>query len=152
MVVQSSLEAADIEFIPENGGGLGVRLKEDMRRNRQAADGGRGRARIAPKRRRPALPEHWFKKSLQRLARADIIPYQLKDSGDAMMLRRVFEPIRIGNVEAPNRLVRAGHGTHLPRHAYDEDSIAYHTRPRDLDSRRTKPRSGDDPGLHHLRG
>ena len=44
-----------------------------------------------------------------------------------MALTRVFEPIRIGNVEIPNRIVRAAHGTHLARHAFDEDSIAYHT-------------------------
>jgi 2,4-dienoyl-CoA reductase-like NADH-dependent reductase (Old Yellow Enzyme family) len=43
-----------------------------------------------------------------------------------MALTRVFEPIRIGAVEIPNRIVRAAHGTHLARHAFDEDSIAYH--------------------------
>lgn len=43
-----------------------------------------------------------------------------------MALKGIFEPIRIGTVEIPNRIVRAAHGTHLARHAFDEDSIAYH--------------------------
>ncbi len=43
-----------------------------------------------------------------------------------MALRAIFEPIKIGSVEIPNRIVRAAHGTHLARHAFDEDSIAYH--------------------------
>jgi len=43
-----------------------------------------------------------------------------------MALTRVFEPIDIGKVTIPNRIVRAAHGTHLARHAFDEDSIAYH--------------------------
>jgi 2,4-dienoyl-CoA reductase-like NADH-dependent reductase (Old Yellow Enzyme family) len=44
-----------------------------------------------------------------------------------MALKAVFEPITIGTVEIPNRIVRAAHGTHLARHAFDEASIAYHT-------------------------
>jgi 2,4-dienoyl-CoA reductase-like NADH-dependent reductase (Old Yellow Enzyme family) len=44
-----------------------------------------------------------------------------------MALKAVFEPITIGKVEIPNRIVRAAHGTHLARHAFDADSIAYHT-------------------------
>ncbi|HEX4508283.1 MAG TPA: FAD-dependent oxidoreductase, partial [Alphaproteobacteria bacterium] len=44
-----------------------------------------------------------------------------------MALTKVFEPIDIGKVTIPNRIVRAAHGTHLARHAFDDDSIAYHT-------------------------
>src|SRR5882757_4363897 len=43
-----------------------------------------------------------------------------------MALRAIFEPIRIGTVEIPNRIVRAAHGTHLARHSFDDASIAYH--------------------------
>ncbi len=43
-----------------------------------------------------------------------------------MGLKAVFEPIAIGKVTVPNRIARAAHGTHLARHAFDEDSIAYH--------------------------
>lgn len=43
-----------------------------------------------------------------------------------MALTRIFEPITIRNVTIPNRVVRAAHGTHLARHAFDADSIAYH--------------------------
>ena len=43
-----------------------------------------------------------------------------------MALTRIFEPIQIRNVTIPNRIVRAAHGTHLARHAFDEASIAYH--------------------------
>jgi 2,4-dienoyl-CoA reductase-like NADH-dependent reductase (Old Yellow Enzyme family) len=43
-----------------------------------------------------------------------------------MALTRIFEPITINKLEIPNRVVRAAHGTHLARHAFDEASIAYH--------------------------
>lgn len=43
-----------------------------------------------------------------------------------MALTRIFEPITIRNLTIPNRVVRTAHGTHLARHAFDEDSIAYH--------------------------
>lgn len=43
-----------------------------------------------------------------------------------MSLKRVFEPIRVGAVTLPNRIARAGHGTHLGRGSYNEDIIAYH--------------------------
>jgi len=46
--------------------------------------------------------------------------------GKHMALTRIFEPITIRNVTIQNRVVRAAHGTHLARHAFDEDSIAYH--------------------------
>ncbi len=46
--------------------------------------------------------------------------------GQAVALTRIFEPIKIRNVTIPNRIVRAAHGTHLARHTFDEDSIAYH--------------------------
>lgn len=42
-----------------------------------------------------------------------------------MAPKAIFEPIRIGGVEIANRIVRAAHGTHLARHAFDDDSIAY---------------------------
>jgi len=43
-----------------------------------------------------------------------------------MALSRIFEPIRIKDLEIPNRVVRTAHGTHLARDAFDEASIAYH--------------------------
>jgi len=43
-----------------------------------------------------------------------------------MSLERVFEPITIGTVEIPNRIARAGHGTHLGHGGYNEDIVAYH--------------------------
>lgn len=43
-----------------------------------------------------------------------------------MSLKRVFEPIEIGGIMIPNRIARAGHGTHLGRGTYNEDIIAYH--------------------------
>ncbi|GAD48592.1 putative NADH-dependent oxidoreductase [Caenibius tardaugens NBRC 16725] len=43
-----------------------------------------------------------------------------------MSLKRVFEPIEIGGITIPNRIARAGHGTHLGRGTYNEDIVAYH--------------------------
>ena len=44
-----------------------------------------------------------------------------------MDLRRIFEPIRINDVEIPNRICRPGHGTSfaIGKHVTD-DLIAYH--------------------------
>ena len=55
-----------------------------------------------------------------------------------MALTRVFEPIEIGKVTIPNRIVRAAHCTHLARHAFDADSIAYHA---------TRPKGGCGPTI-----
>jgi 2,4-dienoyl-CoA reductase-like NADH-dependent reductase (Old Yellow Enzyme family) len=43
-----------------------------------------------------------------------------------MSLRRIFEPIKIGNVEIPNRIVRTAHGTHFAAETLTDDFIAYH--------------------------
>ena len=43
-----------------------------------------------------------------------------------MALNRIFEPIRIRNLDIPNRVVRTAHGTHLARDCFDDASIAYH--------------------------
>lgn len=45
-----------------------------------------------------------------------------------MSLHRVFEPIKIGNVEVPNRIVRSAHGTQLSpvRHTFHPDLVNYH--------------------------
>lgn len=41
-------------------------------------------------------------------------------------LRRVFEPIRIGAVEIPNRIARTAHATMLSRAGVNDELIAYH--------------------------
>jgi 2,4-dienoyl-CoA reductase-like NADH-dependent reductase (Old Yellow Enzyme family) len=41
-------------------------------------------------------------------------------------LQRIFEPIRIGRVTIPNRVVRTAHGTWIARGHVNEDLIAYH--------------------------
>mgnify|MGYP000887218784 CR=1 FL=1 len=41
-------------------------------------------------------------------------------------LQRVFEPIRIGKVTIPNRVVRTAHGTWIARGHVNDDLIAYH--------------------------
>src|SRR5262249_10342560 len=45
-----------------------------------------------------------------------------------MALKRVFEPINIGNVEIPNRIVRTAHGGYFSSQRYlgGPDLIAYH--------------------------
>lgn len=43
-----------------------------------------------------------------------------------MALTKIFEPIRIRNLEIPNRIVRTAHGTHLSTDCFDDASIAYH--------------------------
>jgi 2,4-dienoyl-CoA reductase-like NADH-dependent reductase (Old Yellow Enzyme family)/thioredoxin reductase len=43
-----------------------------------------------------------------------------------MPLTRVFQPIKIGNVEVPNRVVRTAHGTHFSADRLTDDFIAYH--------------------------
>nr|WP_087572955.1 FAD-dependent oxidoreductase [Sphingomonas sp. CDS-1] len=43
-----------------------------------------------------------------------------------MSLRHVFEPIRIGSVEIPNRIVRTAHGTHFSQDSLTDEFIAYH--------------------------
>ena len=43
-----------------------------------------------------------------------------------MSLHRIFEPIRIGAIEVPNRVVRTAHGTHFAQDRLTEDFIAYH--------------------------
>lgn len=43
-----------------------------------------------------------------------------------MPLHKVFEPITIGGITIPNRIARAGHGTHLGHGTYNDDIIAYH--------------------------
>jgi 2,4-dienoyl-CoA reductase-like NADH-dependent reductase (Old Yellow Enzyme family)/thioredoxin reductase len=52
--------------------------------------------------------------------------WQSTHRGGQVALKKIFEPIMIGKVEIPNRVVRTAHGTHLARDAFDEDSIAYH--------------------------
>ncbi len=41
-------------------------------------------------------------------------------------LERVFEPIRIGNVTIPNRVVRTAHGTWISHAKINDELIAYH--------------------------
>jgi 2,4-dienoyl-CoA reductase-like NADH-dependent reductase (Old Yellow Enzyme family) len=41
-------------------------------------------------------------------------------------LHRIFEPIEIGRVTVPNRVVRTAHGTWIARQHINEDLIAYH--------------------------
>ncbi len=41
-------------------------------------------------------------------------------------LQRVFEPIQIGGVTVPNRVVRTAHGTWISRPDINDDLIAYH--------------------------
>jgi 2,4-dienoyl-CoA reductase-like NADH-dependent reductase (Old Yellow Enzyme family) len=41
-------------------------------------------------------------------------------------LQRVFEPIQIGRVTIPNRIVRTAHGTWISRGTINDDLIAYH--------------------------
>ena len=43
-----------------------------------------------------------------------------------MALSRVFEPIKIGNVEVPNRIVRTAHDTGFAKPHINDDFIAYH--------------------------
>ncbi len=43
-----------------------------------------------------------------------------------MALTKILEPVTIGKLEIPNRVVRAAHGTHLAHEVFNEDSIAYH--------------------------
>lgn len=43
-----------------------------------------------------------------------------------MALDRIFQPIRIGNVDVPNRVVRTAHGTHFSHDRLTDDFIAYH--------------------------
>jgi len=43
-----------------------------------------------------------------------------------MALNRIFQPITIGNVEVPNRVVRTAHGTHFSHDRLTDDFIAYH--------------------------
>ncbi len=43
-----------------------------------------------------------------------------------MSLKRVFEPISIGNVDVPNRIVRTAHGTNIGWGRINDDLIAYH--------------------------
>lgn len=43
-----------------------------------------------------------------------------------MSLNRIYEPIRIGTVEIPNRVVRTAHGTHFSQDRLTDDFIAYH--------------------------
>lgn len=43
-----------------------------------------------------------------------------------MSLDRIFQPIMIGNVEVPNRVVRTAHGTHFSADRLTDDFIAYH--------------------------
>ncbi|MET0547613.1 MAG: FAD-dependent oxidoreductase [Caulobacterales bacterium] len=43
-----------------------------------------------------------------------------------MALKRVFEPIQIGSVEIPNRIVRTAHGTHFSTTELTDQFIAYH--------------------------
>ena len=43
-----------------------------------------------------------------------------------MALNRIFEPIRIGSVEVPNRVVRTAHGTHFALDRLTDEFIAYH--------------------------
>lgn len=42
------------------------------------------------------------------------------------LYKRVFSPIRIGGVEAPNRIVRTAHATRLAHRYVNDDLIAYH--------------------------
>jgi 2,4-dienoyl-CoA reductase-like NADH-dependent reductase (Old Yellow Enzyme family) len=49
------------------------------------------------------------------------------DGGTAVStLQRIFEPIRIGRVTVPNRVVRTAHGTWIARGEINDDLIAYH--------------------------
>ena len=41
-------------------------------------------------------------------------------------LERVFEPIRIGDVTIPNRVVRTAHGTWIAHVQINDELIAYH--------------------------
>ena len=41
-------------------------------------------------------------------------------------LRRIFEPIQIGRVTVPNRVVRTAHGTWISRATINDELIAYH--------------------------
>ena len=41
-------------------------------------------------------------------------------------LQRIFEPIQIGRVPIPNRVVRTAHGTWIARGHINEELIAYH--------------------------
>ena len=41
-------------------------------------------------------------------------------------LKRIFEPIQIGRVTIPNRVVRTAHGTWIARGSINDDLIAYH--------------------------
>jgi 2,4-dienoyl-CoA reductase-like NADH-dependent reductase (Old Yellow Enzyme family) len=43
-----------------------------------------------------------------------------------MTLKKIFEPIRIRNVEIPNRVVRTAHGTHFGQDSLPDKFIAYH--------------------------
>ena len=43
-----------------------------------------------------------------------------------MSLSCLFEPIKIGNVVVPNRVVRTAHGTHFASDTLNNDFIAYH--------------------------
>ena len=43
-----------------------------------------------------------------------------------MPLSRVFEPIKIGGVEIPNRIVRTAHDTGFAKPHINDDFIAYH--------------------------
>jgi 2,4-dienoyl-CoA reductase-like NADH-dependent reductase (Old Yellow Enzyme family) len=43
-----------------------------------------------------------------------------------MTLKKIFEPIKIGNLEIKNRIARTGHGEHLGAHYVSNEFIAYH--------------------------
>jgi 2,4-dienoyl-CoA reductase-like NADH-dependent reductase (Old Yellow Enzyme family)/thioredoxin reductase len=43
-----------------------------------------------------------------------------------MSLDKVFQPLRIRNIEIPNRIVRTAHGTHLARETLPQAFIDYH--------------------------
>ena len=43
-----------------------------------------------------------------------------------MALTKIFEPIQMGNITIPNRVVRTAHGTALSRGELSEDLMAYH--------------------------
>ncbi len=61
--------------------------------------------------------------SLRAIAPAGSEPKQ--DVG-SMALKRVFEPIKIGNIEIPNRIVRTAHDTGYAITDISDDFIAYH--------------------------
>lgn len=46
--------------------------------------------------------------------------------GALSTLTKVFEPIKIGSCEIPNRIVRTAHGTHYCSNTITDDFIAYH--------------------------